>query len=148
MHTVVNCSPFYKQCWARAPFFYSHHRGVFSAKIAPPRHISGEKSHSINKYSNWAVFLKKFSPKLVYFCKCTCTCNMLNCLATVSFSLLKVRYFNRQRSSNLLTFYAKCGSKMARKWGELAPFFSHHCHRTIFFYFSATATCATFFSPL
>ena len=35
---------------------------------------------------------------------------------------------------------------MARKWCELAPFFSHHRHRAIIFYFSATATCATFFS--
>ena len=28
----------------------------------------------------------------------------------------------------------------------MAPFFSRHCHRTIIFYFSATATCATFSS--
>ena len=35
---------------------------------------------------------------------------------------------------------------MAWKWRELVPLFSRHCHRAIIFYFSATATCATFFS--
>ena len=35
---------------------------------------------------------------------------------------------------------------MALKWREFAPFFSRHCHRAIIFYFSATVTCATFFS--
>ena len=34
---------------------------------------------------------------------------------------------------------------MAQKWRELAQFFfSHHCHRTIIFYFSATATAPPF----
>ena len=40
-----------------------------------------------------------------------------------------------------LDFHEQFGSEMVQ---ISAILFSRHCHRAIFFYFSATATCATF----
>ena len=42
-----------------------------------------------------------------------------------------------------LDFHEQFGSEMVQ---ISAILFSRHCHRAIFFYFHATATCATFFS--
>ena len=69
------------------------------------------------------------------------SCTILNCLDTVSFSFLT--FLIVKQAVICQDFYAKFGSKIAR---NSAILLSRHCHRSIIYCFSATATCATFFS--
>ena len=65
---------------------------------------------------------------------CTCFCYPVLFLI-VSFSFLKLDIFNGKKTVICQDLYEKFGSKMARKWRELAPF-----------YFPATATAPLFFA--
>ena len=98
---------FYTAVLGARHFFSSRHRGVFSAKLAPPRHIW------VKKLPNWAVFFKIF--------------HGLNCFTTVVYMYLYLVWPQSPSFfSNLGIFNLQRSRFLGKIWlenvAEMAPF--------------------------